>query len=167
MEQCYFQLDKTEPSPVPAGDVDGVAPDVVVELGGADDAGRHVPEVEAGPEDQVELDQGLVEVVHGLLQLQHEVHQLTEVLVRVGVLLHGTKEENDKKMRQTIHDEALLYLSDVGVDAAGRHEGGADSLDLLHVPELAPVQDLFGEFNKSACDFPDYFFKFPPRQSRR
>ena len=43
----------------PAGDVDGVAPDVVVELRGADDAGGHVAEVEADAQHEVELDEAL------------------------------------------------------------------------------------------------------------
>ena len=43
----------------PAGDVDSVAPDVVVQLRRPDDARRHVAEVEADPQHQVELDQAL------------------------------------------------------------------------------------------------------------
>ena len=43
----------------PAGDVDGVPPDVVVEFRGADDAGRDVAKVEADAQHEVELDQAL------------------------------------------------------------------------------------------------------------
>ena len=43
----------------PAGNVDGVAPNVIVELGRPDDAGGHVAKVEADAENEVELDQAL------------------------------------------------------------------------------------------------------------
>ena len=35
-----------------------------------------------------------------------------------------------------------VFLTDVGVHARRCHERGADGLDLFHVAELLPVQDL-------------------------
>jgi hypothetical protein len=52
------------------GNVDGVAPDVVVELRGADDAAGDVTKVETDAEDEIEFDEGLVEVLHHALQAE-------------------------------------------------------------------------------------------------
>ncbi len=52
------------------GNVDGVAPDVVVELRGADDAAGDVAKVETDAEDEIEFDEGLVEVLYHALQAE-------------------------------------------------------------------------------------------------
>ena len=59
-----------------ARDVDGVAPDVVVELGGADHAARDVAVVEADAENEVELYQRLVEILNRVLEAVGELHEL-------------------------------------------------------------------------------------------
>ena len=100
-------------------DVDGVAPDVVVQLRRPDDAGRDVSEVEPDPEDEVELDQRLVEVRDGPLQLEDELQHLSQVLVLVSVL-----------------------VPDVRVHAGRGHEGGSDGFDLFDVPEFCPIENF-------------------------
>ena len=100
-------------------DVDGVTPDVVVQLGGPDDPGSDVTKVEPDPEDQVELDERLVKVGHGPLKLEDELEHLVQVLVLVSVL-----------------------VPDVRVHSGRGHERRSDGLDLLHVPELGSVEDL-------------------------
>lgn len=104
---------------LPGSDVDGVSPDVVVELCGPDDARGDVTKVEPDPEDQVELDERPVELSDRVLQLEDKLHQLVDVLVLVGV-----------------------GHPDLGVHPGRSHERRTDRLDLLHVRELGAVQYL-------------------------
>uniref|UniRef100_A0A182J3C9 Uncharacterized protein n=1 Tax=Anopheles atroparvus TaxID=41427 RepID=A0A182J3C9_ANOAO len=99
-----------------ARDVHRVAPDVVVQLAGADHAGRHVAEVVADAHDQVELEQVAVERFHHLLHGEGEVEQRVQVLV---VLTPAAR-----------------------VETGRGHERAADRLDLLHAAELGPGEQL-------------------------
>ncbi len=105
---------------VPAGYINCVAPDVVIELGGADDACRYIAIVISNPEDEVELDEGLVEVSNGSLQLQYELHELSEMLIGMGVFpAHGH------------------------IHAGSGHERRPDGLDFLHVAKFWTVKHLW------------------------
>lgn len=115
-------------------DVDGVAPNVVVELRRPDDASSDVAEVEPDPEDEVELDQRLVEVRDRPLQLEDELQHLSQVLVLVRVL-----------------------VPDVRVHAGRRHEGGSDGLDLFDVPEFCPIEN-FVEVGDEFVEDSEVFF---------
>ena len=55
----------------PGGDVDGVAPDVVVELRRAYDAACDVTKVETDAKNEIEFNEGLVEVLHHALQAKN------------------------------------------------------------------------------------------------
>ena len=70
----------------PGSDVDGVPPDVIVELGGSNDPGGEVPKVEPDPEDKVKLYERPVELPDRVLELKDELHELMDVLVLVSVL---------------------------------------------------------------------------------
>ena len=59
----------------PRGDIDGVAPDVVVQLGRANDAAGDVAKVETDTQDEIELDEGLIEVLHHALQAKQAISQ--------------------------------------------------------------------------------------------
>lgn len=56
--------------------VDGVAPNVVVEFGGADDTGGDWPNVEANLAFELEIEQILVEEGQRILQPNGELHEL-------------------------------------------------------------------------------------------
>ena len=102
-----------------AGDIDCVAPDVIIEFGGAYDARGDVAKVESYSEHEVELDEGAVELPDGVLQFEDELHQLVDVFVLVSV-----------------------GHPDLSIHSRRRHERRADRLYLLHVGKLGTVEDL-------------------------
>ena len=103
----------------PAGDVDRVPPDVVEQLGGADDARRQGPMVEAHPELEVEPQHVVVEVVHHTHHLLGKLKEDLQVLLRVA---------------------AVAALR--GVQPRCCHVRGPDGLDLLDAAVVRLAQEL-------------------------
>jgi len=95
------------------GNVHRIAPDVVVEFGGADNSSRHVSAVVADANDQVEFEQILVEILQDALHLHGKLDQFEQVLVGVAVI-----------------------SADVGIQSGSGHERTADGFDFVHVLEL-------------------------------
>ena len=114
--------------------VDGVTPDVVIKFGSPYDPGCDVTKVEPDPQDEVELDEGLVEVGDGPLELEDEFQHFSQVLILVGVL-----------------------VPDVRIHPGCCHERRTDRFDLFHVPEFCPIQD-FVEIGNEFVQNSEIFF---------
>ena len=116
---------------VPACNIDGVPPYVVIELCIANHSRGDVSIVDPdpdvtnwfdllylvaffSPEHKVELYEALVEVVHTSLQGEGKLHQLHQVLVLVAVLLPGDDgdedDDNDKGKVHQLH-QVLIFMA--------------------------------------------------------
>ena len=98
----------------PARNVDGIAPDVVVELGGPDDPTCDVTIVEADSENEVKLDQGLIEVLDGILKTVRKLHELLQVLLFM-----------------------LVFVPDERIEARGCHERRSNGFYLFNISEFS------------------------------
>ncbi|KRY93453.1 hypothetical protein T4D_14743 [Trichinella pseudospiralis] len=118
----------------PTADVDRIAPDIVVELGGANHAGSDRTDVEADLHPELKAQQVFVEIVQRLLQRQRKLHQLVQMAVRM-------------------HAEAPAC----GIQAGCGHVRRTDGFDLLHLGEFGSVE----QFVKIADQLVQDAQKFP------